>query len=110
MPRAHDTPAGAGRTAGSFVPPALPPDRALPLLPLSYPSPSPCSFSQGSPPHCIGKSTTGEIGRYWHDPELEYTDEHTEAARLKNGVKKGFQEATVSRFALEALPIEHRLL
>ncbi len=58
----------------------------------------------------MGVSTSSDIGRFWHDSDLSADDEHTAAARVKNGAKRIYHEATVSRFALEALPIEHRLL
>lgn len=71
--------------------------------------------TRGLPPACLGNNvgtstTSSDIGRYWHDDGLSYNDLHTEAARLKNGAKRIYHEATVSQFALESLPIEHRLL
>jgi len=64
----------------------------------------------GVKPAGLGISTSSDIGRYWHDPNLTSLDAHTEALRLKNGVKRVYQEQTLSRFPLESLPIEHRLL
>ena len=61
-------------------------------------------------PPGLGISSSSDIGRYWHDPSLTALDKHTEALRLKNGVKRVYQEQTLSRFPLESLPIEHRLL
>lgn len=92
-------------------------------------------------------SSSSDYGRYWHDSKLNQIDSHTEALRVKNGVKRVcehasttlsplnhdpspasasmllrhcstrltdapqvYDEATLSRFTLEALPIEHRLL
>ncbi|KAL1525823.1 hypothetical protein AB1Y20_020661 [Prymnesium parvum] len=57
-----------------------------------------------------GKATSTDIGSYWHDERLTAADAHADALRLKNGVKRVYQEETLSRFTLEALPIEHRLL
>ena len=62
------------------------------------------------PPPCLGISTSSAIGSYWHDKNLSARDEHTETQRKKNGIKRYLTEQTLSRFPLEALPIEHRLL
>ena len=68
------------------------------------------SAASSSKPRGLGMVTSSDIGRYWHDSNLTPLDAHTEALRLKNGVKRVYQEQTLSRFPLECLPIEHRLL
>ena len=72
--------------------------------------PEPPSPSKGIPSPAQGKTTTSDYGSYFTDPELDATDLWMAQLRAENGIKRILPVQNNSRFALEALPTEHRLL
>ena len=65
---------------------------------------------KGPVPASAGISTSSQVGQYWHDPEINDTDEHLATLRVKNGAKRVLPVEMNSQFALEDLPTQHRLL
>ncbi|KOO36622.1 hypothetical protein Ctob_012439 [Chrysochromulina tobinii] len=68
---------------------------------------------KGKPPDCLRgplRSTTSEIGSYWHDPELDERDPYMDKLRAENGAKRVLPVESNSSFALEDLPTADRLL
>ena len=68
------------------------------------------SGGKGKPPGSKGKTTTSDIGAYWHDDALDEKDEYMDRLRAENGCKRVLPVEMNSSFALEALPTQHRLL
>jgi hypothetical protein len=61
-------------------------------------------------PASMGISTSSQVGQYFHDPELSAHDPVMAKLRAQNGCKRVLPVEENSQFALEALPIQHRLL
>uniref|UniRef100_A0A7S2CUA0 Uncharacterized protein n=1 Tax=Haptolina brevifila TaxID=156173 RepID=A0A7S2CUA0_9EUKA len=62
------------------------------------------------PPASMGLSTSSDCGRYFHDPLISLDDEIMSSLRLENGRKRVLPVEENSQFALEELPVQHRLL
>ena len=71
---------------------------------------APASPSKGVPSPSQGKTTTSDIGAYWHDDALDERDQWMDELRAQNGIKRILPVQNNSKFALEALPTQHRLL
>jgi len=65
---------------------------------------------KGKPPACLGISTSSDLGRFFHDPELDERDPIMDKLRAQNGCKRVLPVEDNSQFALEDIAIADRLL